>query len=93
MSHIKIWRVCFTCQDYLDYRSKARDLSIAVAAKAKRDGLEVEEVIEEFMLAAHDRHMAGEPLREDGPTRMTDPYLGKMAALLSPGLFGDQEDS
>lgn len=88
----RVWRICHTCQDYLDHGTKRKVLSDELALKAFRDGLKAEDVVDEFMLAAHKRHMDGYPLREDGPTRMTDPYLGRMAALLSPGLFGPTED-
>ena len=81
-----IWRRCYTCCDYLEHRRDA--LAPALADKARAEGREVIPVVDEFMLAAHARHLTGEPLRPDGPTRVTDPTFARLAALLSPGLFG-----
>ncbi len=81
-----IWQSCYTCRDYATYRRE--ELALPLAKKASREGREVVEVVDEFMIAAHNRHLDGTPLREGGPTRVLDPMVGRMAALLSPGLFG-----
>jgi hypothetical protein len=83
------WKSCYTCSDYAQHRRHT--LAPALADKAQRENRDVVEVVDNFMLAAHDRHLAGHPLREGGPTRVTDPNLGRLAALLSPGLFGGFE--
>lgn len=80
------WRSCFSCRDYAQHRRTA--LAKPLAAKAEREQRAAEEVVDEFMSAAHARHMAGVPLREGGPTRVTDPAIGRLAALIAPGLFG-----
>lgn len=79
-----IWQSCYTCRDYSTHRRTA--IAQPLADKAIREGRHVVEVVNEFMAAAHERHMAGEPLRPGGPTRMTDPAVGRMAALI--GLVG-----
>jgi hypothetical protein len=81
-----VWHACYSCRDYALHRRET--LAVPLADKARREGRDVIAVVDEFMLAAHDRHMAGEPLRPDGPTRVTNPAIGRLAALLSPGLFG-----
>ncbi len=84
-----VWKSCYSCRDYAETRRHA--LAEPLAEKARREGRDVIEVVDEFMLAAHDRHMTGEPLRPDGPTRVTNPEFGRLAALLSPGLFGKED--
>lgn len=79
------WKSCYSCRDYAEYRREV--IAKPLAVKARREGRDVIEVVDEFMLAAHDRHLNGDPLRPGGPTRVTDPTLGRLAALLSPGLF------
>lgn len=84
------WKSCYTCRDCADHRKET--IAEPLAAKAKREGRDVIEVVDEFMYAAHDRHTeTGEPLRVNGPTRFSNPEFGRLAALLSPGLFRDQE--
>jgi hypothetical protein len=82
----QVWKPCYSCRDYAEHRRE--QLAVPLADKARREGRDVIAVVDEFMLAAHKRHMAGEPLREGGPTRVIDPAFGRLAALLSPGLFG-----
>lgn len=74
---------CCTCADYLQHREDT--LPLLIANSARRQGRDGVEVFEEFMTAAHQRHLDGEPLRPDGPTRVTDPYLGRLAALMALG--------
>lgn len=81
------WKNCYTCRDYAEHRRGA--IARPLAGKANREDRNVIEVVDEFMLAAHDRHLSGQPLREGGPTRVIDPWIGRMAAMLSPGLFSD----
>lgn len=81
----QVWKSCYTCRDYTHHRRE--QLAEPLADKAIREGRDVIAVVDEFMLAAHERHMAGEPLRPDGPTRVTHPDFGRLAALLSPGPF------
>lgn len=84
-----VWQSCYTCRDYARERRDA--ISAPLAGKARREGRDVVEVVDEFMDAAHHRHVATrEPLREGGPTRVIDPTIGRLAALLSPGLFGGE---
>ena len=85
------WRSCYTCRDYLEHRQFV--LIQPLAAKADREDRDPVEVVDEYMAAAHARHLAGQPLREGGPTRVTDPTLGRLAALLSPGLFGPPREA
>lgn len=80
------WQFCYSCRDYAEHRRET--LAGPLADKAIRDDRDVVEVVDEFMAGAHQRHVAGTPLRPGGPTRVLDPALGRMAALLSPGLFG-----
>ncbi len=79
------WKSCFSCRDYVERRRSV--IAQPLADKARREGRDVIEVVDDFMWSAHRRHMSGEPLREGGPTRAVDPTLGRLAALLSPGLF------
>jgi hypothetical protein len=72
------WKFCYTCRDYAEHRREA--LAVPLADKARREGRDVIEVVDEFMLAAHDRHLTGEPLRPDGPTRVTNPDAGRLLA-------------
>lgn len=81
-SGLPVWRFCYTCQDYLSDVEKRLTLADRLGEKAKREGREVAAVVDEFMEAAHDRHLTGEPLRQGGPTRVTDPWMGRLAALL-----------
>ena len=85
-----VWKSCYSCGDYAT--SQRERIAVPLADKARREGRDVIEVVDEFMLAAHERHIAGEPLRPGGPTRVTDPAIGRLAALLSPGLFGSKFD-
>lgn len=80
------WKSCYTCRDYAEHRRHV--IVEPLTDKAIREGRDVVEVVDEFMAAAHERHLSGKTLREGGPTRVTDPALGRLAALLSPGLFG-----
>lgn len=82
-----VWKSCYSCRDYLT-PEKRLVLADSLGDKAKREGRDVIEVVDEYMLAAHERHLGGQPLRPGGPTRVTDPAIGRLAALLSPGLFG-----
>jgi hypothetical protein len=81
MSRADVWKSCYTCRDYALHRREL--LAGPLADKAQREGRDVVEVVDDFMLAAHDRHQAGEPLRPGGPTRTTDPNLARTAALLA----------
>lgn len=72
---------CYTCLDYLRHRQDT--LPRLIATKADREGRPGREVFEESMDAAHARHLDGEPLRPGGPTRITDPYAGRLAALMA----------
>lgn len=75
------WKSCYTCRDYAENRRHV--LAAHLADKADREQRKATEVVDEFMDAAHERHVAtGEPLRPDGPTRITDPEAGRLAALL-----------
>lgn len=85
------WQTCFSCRDYAEHRRAV--IAGPLADKAKRERRDVVSVVDEFMLAAHERHLAGEPLRPGGPTRVTDPALGRLAALMSPGLFSPEVSS
>lgn len=87
------WRSCYTCLDYTEHRREV--LAGPLADRAIREGRDAVDVVDEFMAAAHERHLSGTPLREGGPTRVTDPVLGRLAALLAPGLFGatDHEEN
>lgn len=82
------WQECFACRDYAEHRRAV--LVGPLTDKALREGRDVVEVVDGFMLAAHDRHMAGTPLRDGGPTRVTNPDLGRMAALMFSAVGGDQ---
>lgn len=86
------WTSCYSCRDYSKKRRGV--IAIPLAKKAEQERRDAEGVVDEFMQAAHERHMAGNPLYPGGPTRVTDPELGRLAALLSPGLFSPtkQED-
>lgn len=86
----QLWQVCFTCRDYAKMR---RDLlAEPLANKAQKEGRDVIEVVDEFMNAAHKRHMdANSPLYPGGPSTVTDPRLSRLAALMSPGLFGKED--
>lgn len=83
------WKHCFSCRDYATARRST--IPQPLADKARREDRDVTEVVDEFMMAAHDRHMSGEPLRPDGPTRVTDPTLGRIAALWSTFVPRDSE--
>ena len=76
------WKSCYTCHDYLADVEKRLVLADRLGEKAKRERREPTAVVDEFMDAAHERHLAGEPLRPGGPTRVTDPWMGRLAALL-----------
>lgn len=79
------WKSCYTCRDYAEHRRAV--IAGPLAVKARREDRDVIEVVDEFMLEAHERHLDGTPLRPGGPTRVTDPAIGRLAALLAPGLF------
>lgn len=82
------WKSCYSCRDYAEHRREA--LAVPLADKARREGRDVVEVVDLFMAAAHRRHMAGEPLRPGGPTRATDPRIGRLLAtyaLIGSGVF------
>lgn len=74
-----VWKHCYTC---LDYAQERRDVIAGpLGAKAHREGRNAFEVVDEFMLAAHERHVStGEPLRPGGPTRVTNPNAGRLMA-------------
>lgn len=80
-----IWRSCYTCRDYSTHRREA--LVEPLADKAIRERRDIVEVVDEFMNAAHERHLDGTPLRPGGPTRITNPAIGRLVAMLSPALF------
>lgn len=85
-----VWRSCYSCRDYAEHRRDA--LAAPLADKAIREHRDVDEVVNEFMSAAHARHVYGTPLRPGGPTRITDPAISRFAAMLSPGLFDPRAD-
>lgn len=90
MSEQLLWQMCYTCRDYAEHRREA--IAQPLADKAKREGRNVIEVVDEFMLNAHSRHMStGEPLRPDGPTSLVDPRLRRIAMLMASGLFGEED--
>jgi hypothetical protein len=70
------WKSCYSCGDYREHRRES--LAQPLADKARREGRDVIEVVDEFMGAAHERHLSGTPLREDGPTRVTNPLAGRI---------------
>ena len=75
-----IWKHCYTCCDYVDYRREV--IVQPLADKADREGRDAADVVNEFMMNAHARHVrTGLPLRPDGPTRIIDPSLGRVAAF------------
>lgn len=78
---MSVWQSCYSCRDYALKRRSV--LAPHMGDKAIREGREATEVVDEFMEAAHERHMAGEPLYPGGPTRVTDPALGRLAALFA----------
>lgn len=85
------WQSCFTCRDYAEHRRE--QLAPHLADKARREGRDVIEVADEFMMAAHVRHLNGVPLREAGPTRVTNPEIGRILAtyaMLGAALEADQ---
>lgn len=79
------WKSCYTCRDYALARREV--IAVPLGDKARREGRDVIEVVDEFMAAAHRRHLNGEPLRPGGPTRIGDPALGRLAALFAPRLL------
>lgn len=87
----EVWKSCYTCRDYA--LSRREVIAPPLADKARREGREVIAVVDEFMASAHLRHVqSGQPLRDGGPTRVIDPVVGRLAALLSPGLFGPDNE-
>ena len=84
-----VWANCYSCRDYALHRREV--IAGPLAAKARWQGRDTVEVVDEFMLAAHARHLAGQPLRPGGPTRVTDPDIGRFAAMISLGLLGDTD--
>lgn len=83
------WQSCYTCRDYAAHRRA--DLAEPLADKAMREGRDTIAVVDEFMAGVHARHLTGVPLRDGGPTRITDPAIGRLAALLSPGLLEEDD--
>lgn len=79
----QIWHHCYTCRDYSTHRRDA--LVGPLSDKAIKEGRDVAEVVDEFMNAAHERHLDGTPLRPGGPARITDPAIGRLMAVLSLG--------
>ena len=68
------WKSCYTCRDYATERREV--IAQPLADKARLEGRDVIAVVDEFMDAAHVRHaVSGQPLREGGPTRITDPAI------------------
>lgn len=75
------WKSCYTCRDYAEHRRET--IAGPLGAKARREGRDPIEVVDEFMWAAHERHLDGAPLREGGPTRVTDPTAGRLLATFA----------
>lgn len=83
MNEGPLWQACYTCRDYAKKRRDA--IAGPLADKARKEGRDVIEVVDEYMLAAHARHTSTrEPLYPGGPTSQLDPTLGRIAALMSP---------
>lgn len=77
-----IWSHCYTCRDYAQKRREV--IAGPLADKAQRENRDVVEVVDEFMLAAHSRHMnTREPLYTGGPTGIFNPAIRKLAALVN----------
>jgi hypothetical protein len=83
------WKSCYTCRDYAAHRRY--QLAQPLGEKARREGRDVIEVVDEFMWAAHERHLDGTPLRDGGPTRITDPTAGRLLTTLA--MLGRMVDS
>lgn len=75
------WKACYACRDYAEHRADV--IVQPLADKAIRERRPVQEVVNEFMWAAHARHLEGEPLRPGGPTRVLGPTLMRAAVLMS----------
>lgn len=78
------WQACYSCRDYAQQRQD--QLAQPLTDKANREKRDVIDIVDEFMLKAHDRHMAGTPLYPGGPVTITDPMISRLAALLAPGM-------
>lgn len=78
------WKMCFKCRDYAHARKEILAPKLAAKAELASGERSIIEVIDEFMMAAHRRHVeSGEPLRPGGPTRVTDPAVGRLNAMLA----------
>lgn len=85
-----VWTYCFTCRDYADERREI--IAKPLADKAHREGRDVIEVVNEFMNAAHARHIeSGEPLRSGGPTDVVNPAIRRLSAMLIAGTVSHVE--
>lgn len=86
-----VWKSCYSCRDYAEHRREA--IAKPLADKARREGRDVLDVVDDFMLAAHRRHLDGEPLRPGGPTQIIDPTVGrKLAAYALLGRLADSSN-
>jgi hypothetical protein len=85
---VPTWASCYTCRDYARERREA--IAVPLANKARTQGRDVVEVVDEFMAAAHERHLTGEPLRPGGPVRVTNPTAGRLLATYA--LLGQMAD-
>lgn len=85
-----IWTYCFTCRDYAD---KRRDvIAEPLAEKAHREDRDVVEVVNEFMNAAHARHIeSGEPLLPGGPSDVFNPAVRRLSTMLLAGTISHDE--
>jgi hypothetical protein len=87
MNELPLWGSCYTCRDYSENRREV--IAGPLAEKATREGRPVVEVVDEFMMAAHRRHMSSrQPLYPGGPISYTDPAIRRLAHLMMPGLLG-----
>jgi hypothetical protein len=84
------WKHCYTCRDYAE--TQRTRIAQPLADKARAEERDVVEVVDEFMWAAHERHLDGESLRKDGPTRVTDPVAGQLAALMGIIMERDKDE-
>jgi hypothetical protein len=78
---------CYTCADYMERRRET--LLPQIVAAAERQGVAPRPLFVEFMGQAHQRHLEGEPLYVGGPTRVTDPLVGRFVALMALSAGGD----
>jgi hypothetical protein len=85
-----VWTYCFTCRDYADKRREV--IAKPLSEKAQREGRDVVNVVDEFMNAAHSRHMTHNiPLLPSGPTGIVDPSLRRLATMLTSGVIGHDQ--